>query len=146
MGLEAYRLAPPEIEAGDMEDDEEQDEALSDEKLEEFEDDHLSEEDAEAESAHSRVFLTYGDKKVEVKGRHGRQLSMLAEHPEMDEHVGLVERKVREMASEVLDKTGFAADFAAKLRLHHQFVTHAGVIVDATWTIQVAARPAKVKE
>ena len=73
----------------------------------------------------------------------GRQVSMLGEHPEMDEHVGIVEKAVKDLAARLIDESDGEGDLAVKTRKQFQFVTAGGQVMQATMTINIAAKPAK---
>ena len=75
----------------------------------------------------------------------GRRISMYADHPEMDEHVALVQRKVREMAGVLLDERALTAAITVGTKIAFELVTPAGQIIDAVLTVKLDAKPQKAE-
>lgn len=97
----------------------------------------------ETEYDNTTITVTDGE------GRGGtitsRQLSMLAKHPGMDEHVQMVREKVTEIAS-ALNDGGWVGAASSTAKIAYQFVTAEGIVMDAVLTIKVDAKPAKPEE
>jgi hypothetical protein len=75
-----------------------------------------------------------------------RQVSMFKEFPDLDEHVGLAEKKVQEFAEALIAKSGLTAAMNAGFKVATQFSTSDDVLMDCLIEVSVKAKPAKVKE
>jgi hypothetical protein len=89
------------------------------------------------------VTISSGDRSVTLGGK-GRQLSFL--DPEnsgaIADHTNSVEQAIRIMANSLFGHQG-TGDFTAKTRIGKRITTGNGVMMDATLTIQISAKPAK---
>jgi hypothetical protein len=79
-------------------------------------------------------------------GGREKQRSFFQEYPDLDEHVGLAERRAREMVEQLTDELGMAAATSSSMKMATQYYTPRGVLMDQVVTIKVDIKPAKPEE
>jgi hypothetical protein len=78
-----------------------------------------------------------------AKGERERQRSFFQEYPDLDEHVGLAERRAREMVEQLTDELGMVAATSSSMKMATQYYTPRGVLMDQVVTVKVDIKPAK---
>jgi hypothetical protein len=75
-------------------------------------------------------------------GERVRQSSMLAQHPEMDEHAAMVQETVQDLAS----RFPVGSEISLGVKVPYELVTDQGQYMDAKITVKVDVKPQKEKE
>ncbi len=72
-------------------------------------------------------------------GDRARQGSMLAIHPEMDEHAAIVQKTVRDLAGKFPE----GAEISLGVKVPYELITKEGELMDAKISIKVDVKPKK---